>query len=249
MGFRDVILGRSKPPKPNLDALFALTNAALTLEAAMDLRMTGRGAVCFRGAEGPAFRQALAGVVELLDNDDDPDLERSTDSFGFTWLLAQQADMSSLVTDLHAINTTLEMQGFSEVCSARWSPSATQVAARWGSSTSTSRAHSTRSPRWGSGDATTCSRSRCGTCWPATCRSSGTCRAGWRCGEPPASDPPTGPAPSGWGRAIARPQPDEARAARGAGSARRGVSGRGGRASAAGPPGRSARCRGRRGSR
>ena len=114
MGFRDVILGRSKPPKPNLDALFALTNAALTLEAAMDLRMTGRGAVCFRGADGPAFRQALADVVELLDNDDDPDLERSTDSFGFTWLLAQQADMSSLVTDLHAINTTLEMQGFSE---------------------------------------------------------------------------------------------------------------------------------------
>jgi hypothetical protein len=114
VGFRDVILGRSKPPKPNLDALFALTNAALTLEAAMDLRMTGHGAVCFRGAEGPAFRAALADVVELLDNDDDPDLERTTDSFGFTWLLAKQTDMSSLVTDLHAINTSLEMQGFSE---------------------------------------------------------------------------------------------------------------------------------------
>jgi hypothetical protein len=114
VGFRDVILGRSKPPKPNLDALFALTDAALTLEAAMDLRMTGQGAVCFRGAEGPAFRSALADLVELLDNDDDPDLERSTDSFGFTWLLARQQDMSSLVTDVHAINTSLELHGFAE---------------------------------------------------------------------------------------------------------------------------------------
>ena len=113
MGLRD-ILGRSKPPAPDLDSLFALTDAAITLQTSMDLTMTGQGAVCFRGAEGPAFRQALADLVELLDNDDDPDLERTTDSFGFTWLLARQPDMSSLVTDLHAINTSLQLQGFSE---------------------------------------------------------------------------------------------------------------------------------------
>ncbi|GAA1926410.1 PspA-associated protein PspAB [Nocardioides marmoribigeumensis] len=113
MGLRD-ILGLSKPAKPDLDALFALPDAALTLQSAMDLRMTGQGAVCFRGADGPAFREALADLVELLDNDDDPDLERSTDAFGFTWLLARQEDMSALVTDLHAINTSLELQGFAE---------------------------------------------------------------------------------------------------------------------------------------
>jgi hypothetical protein len=113
VGFRD-ILGLSRPPKANLDALFALADAAITLETSLDLSMTGQGAVCFRGAEGPAFRQALADVVELLDNDDDPDLERSTDAYGFTWLLARQQNMSSLVTDLHAINTSLQAQGFGE---------------------------------------------------------------------------------------------------------------------------------------
>ncbi len=113
MGLRD-LLGLSRPPKPDLDALFALPNAALTLQAAMDMAMTGQGAVCFRGAEGPAFHEALGQIVELLDNDDDPDLERSTDEFGFTWLLARQEDLSSLVTDLHAINTSLELQGFAE---------------------------------------------------------------------------------------------------------------------------------------
>jgi hypothetical protein len=113
MGLRD-ILGLTKPAKPDLDALFALPNAALTLQASMNLTPTGQGAVCFRGADGPAFREALKDLVELLDNDDDPDLERSTDSFGFTWLLARQPDVSALVTDLHAINTSLELQGFSE---------------------------------------------------------------------------------------------------------------------------------------
>jgi hypothetical protein len=113
MGLRD-ILGLSRPAKPNLDALFALADAAITLQTAMDLTPTGQGAVCFRGAEGPAFREALADLVELLDNDDDPDLEQSSDDFGFTWLLARQPDMSSLVTDLHAINTSLEAQGFGE---------------------------------------------------------------------------------------------------------------------------------------
>ena len=50
--------------------------------------------------------------MQLLDNDDDPDVEQSTDQFGFTWLLARQPDLSGLVTDLHAVNTSLEAQGF-----------------------------------------------------------------------------------------------------------------------------------------
>ena len=75
----------------NLDALFALPSAAITLQTAAGFTPTGVGSVCFRAAEGAAFAQAQNDVVELLDNDDDPDVERSTDSFGFTWLLARQA--------------------------------------------------------------------------------------------------------------------------------------------------------------
>ena len=73
---------------------------------------TGIGAVCFRQAEGSAFAATEADIVQLLDNDEDPDLERSTDQYGFTWLVSRQEDMSALVTDLHAINTGLEAQGF-----------------------------------------------------------------------------------------------------------------------------------------
>ena len=36
----------------------------------------------------------------------------STDEFGFAWLLSRQPDLSALATDLHAVNTSLEAQGF-----------------------------------------------------------------------------------------------------------------------------------------
>jgi hypothetical protein len=114
MGFWDTITGRSKPVRANLDALFSLPAAAVTLQVAADFRPTGIGSVCYRAAEGAAFAQTQRDVVTLLDNDDDPDVESSTDSFGFTWLLARQDpdDLPALVTDLHTVNTSLEAQGF-----------------------------------------------------------------------------------------------------------------------------------------
>jgi hypothetical protein len=114
MGFWSALSGRRKPVAANLDALFSLPNAAITLQTAANLTPTGMGAVCFRAAEGAAFHQTVSDVVALLDNDDDPDVEQSTDPFGFSWLLARQDDTAALVTDLHAVNTALESQGFSD---------------------------------------------------------------------------------------------------------------------------------------
>ena len=41
-------------------------------------------------------------------------MEVSTDSYGFTWLVCQHdpSDPAGLVTDLHAVNSSLEMGGF-----------------------------------------------------------------------------------------------------------------------------------------
>jgi hypothetical protein len=114
VGIWNVLTGRSKPVLANLDALFSLPAAAITLQTAAGFSPTGVGSVCYRAAEGAAFAQTQRDVIELLDNDDDPDVEQSTDSFGFTWLVARQSpeDLSALVTDLHTVNTSLEGQGF-----------------------------------------------------------------------------------------------------------------------------------------
>ncbi|MGH3500988.1 MAG: PspA-associated protein PspAB [Nocardioidaceae bacterium] len=114
MGLLDVILGRTKPAKPNLDQLFGLSGAGLTLQAAMGFAPTGVGSVCYREMEGQAFYQTQSDITELLDADQGPKVEKSTDNYGYTWLVCRHdpQDMTGLVTDLHAVNSTLEAHGF-----------------------------------------------------------------------------------------------------------------------------------------
>ena len=116
MGLLDVLLGRTKPVQPNLDALFALPSAAITLQAAADFLPTGTGSVCFRAVEGRAFSDIETDVRQLLamGGESSPVVELSTDSYGYTWLVCKHApdEMESLVTDLHAVNSSLEGGGF-----------------------------------------------------------------------------------------------------------------------------------------
>ncbi|HVY10902.1 MAG TPA: hypothetical protein VHB18_12245 [Mycobacteriales bacterium] len=117
MGLLDTVLGRSKPAKPDLDKLFALPGAAVTLQAASDLVPTGVGSVCVKPAEGGAFAGLREQIQQLLAVDDTTGTskyEESTDSFGFTWLTRRTTteDISGLITDLHAINSTLDAAGF-----------------------------------------------------------------------------------------------------------------------------------------
>lgn len=69
MGLLDILLGRTKPVMPDLDQLFALPSAAVTLEAAAGFVPTGQGAVCFATVEGSAFDQTHREVQALLDAD------------------------------------------------------------------------------------------------------------------------------------------------------------------------------------
>src|ERR1700712_832264 len=114
MGLWQVLSGRSSTPRPKLDALFGIPSAAITLQTAMNFAPSGTGAVCYRPAEGPAFDEAEQRLVELLDSDEGPDVERVDDTFGFTWLVVRTVppDPGALVTDLHAVNSSLEAEGF-----------------------------------------------------------------------------------------------------------------------------------------
>lgn len=114
MGWWDALLGRTKVAKPDLDALFALPSAAVTLQAATGLAPTGIGSVCFRAAEGGAFAALERDVRELLDADEGPPVEQITDGYGYTWLTVRHGpdEVPDLVTDLHAVNSSLEGAGF-----------------------------------------------------------------------------------------------------------------------------------------
>ncbi len=115
MGLWGAMTGRMRVKKADLDALFLVPSAGITLQTAAGIEPTGVGSVCFRAATGAAFAQTQADVIELINADPDaPDVSVTQDRFGFTWLVVRKdpSDLGGLCTDLHAVNISLEEQGF-----------------------------------------------------------------------------------------------------------------------------------------
>ncbi|MEU5768891.1 PspA-associated protein PspAB [Streptomyces asoensis] len=117
MGLLDILLGRTRPVVPDLDRLFALPSAAVTLEAAAAFTPTGQGAVCFATVEGSAFEQTHREVQALLDADTGragPPVRLERDHYGYSWLVSRRApdELPQLVNDLHAVNSAMEVNGF-----------------------------------------------------------------------------------------------------------------------------------------
>lgn len=114
MGFMDAVLGRRKPARPNLDSLFALPSAAISVQAALDFVPTGRASVAFRAPEGRAFADVESEVTALLDADGGPPVALEQDAFGFDWVVIRTdpVDVATAVTDAHAVNTSLVDAGF-----------------------------------------------------------------------------------------------------------------------------------------
>ena len=165
MGFLDTLLGRTKPVQPKLDDLFALPSAAVTLDAGAGFKPTGSGSVCFRPVEGRSFSDVEKDVQELLDMSSGKEgglpVEVTKDSYGFNWLVSSRMsdELDALVTDLHAVNSSLVDAASARSCCAPWSPSPMTRSAGWPWSTCTSGARSTRSPRCPASAGTT--RSNC----------------------------------------------------------------------------------------
>ena len=124
MGFLDALLGRTKPAQPNLDRLFGLPGARITLEASEGLRPSGEAGVCFKPSAGQEFASAEAEIAALLDLGDDgtgigspaPDTSASlsgpADQFGYQWIVCKAPDFDSLVTRVHVVNSTLQEHGY-----------------------------------------------------------------------------------------------------------------------------------------
>jgi len=118
MGLLDAVFGRRKPVGPNLDSLFAVPSAAITVQAALDFTPTGRAAVAFRAPEGRAFAEIEADVRALLDADAGPPVDIAEDRFGYDWvvLATDPVDVVTAVTDAHAVNVSLVEAGFTARC-------------------------------------------------------------------------------------------------------------------------------------
>jgi hypothetical protein len=112
----DTLLGRSKPKQANLDALFAVSGAAITLEAGAGLKPSGEAAVCFKPASGEGFAATSTELTELLDlavKEAGSTLRVEEDRYGYRWVIIGDPDLEDLVTSVHLVNATLKEHGFS----------------------------------------------------------------------------------------------------------------------------------------
>jgi hypothetical protein len=108
VGLFDTLLGRTKPVKANLDALFSLPTAALTLQSAGGLVTSGHAGVCWKPPAGQGSADLQTEVSELVGDG----FTQSTDSFGYGWLLLANPDIEELVTQAHMANSTLSDAGW-----------------------------------------------------------------------------------------------------------------------------------------
>ncbi|MFN2521311.1 MAG: hypothetical protein ABR525_09720 [Candidatus Limnocylindria bacterium] len=114
MSMLDALFGRTKQKQPNLDVLFALPSAAVTLEEA-GLRPTGRAAVAFKPASGEGFADTRRELDQLLVRsaaDSGTKLGQQDDSFGYHWVVLDDPQMEDLVGAVHLVNASLNDKGF-----------------------------------------------------------------------------------------------------------------------------------------
>jgi hypothetical protein len=112
MGLLSTILGRTKPVQSNLDALFALPSASITLQSAAGMSCSGHAGVCFKPPSGQGFEEMQAEVVKLLSMDGTARLRKAEDTYGYQWLVVEDADIEQLVTQIHMVNSSLSDSGW-----------------------------------------------------------------------------------------------------------------------------------------
>jgi hypothetical protein len=138
MGLFDTLLGRTKPVRANLDNLFALPGAAVTLQVSAGLVPTRKAGVCFKPPAGQPFAEMQAQIEKLLETPDPletsdptgstplsepgkatlPSTARLTvrhvgDSFGYRWILVEGGEIDDLVTRVHMVHSSIEEGGWS----------------------------------------------------------------------------------------------------------------------------------------
>jgi hypothetical protein len=131
MKILDILAGRTRPAQANLDALFGLSTAFITLEASQELVPSGEAGVCYKPTAGMPFSRTTDEMESLLGLAGGPiKVREENDEYGFHWvvigsgpgtgsgsapgpgLASDTDDPQSLVNQIHVVNSTLEEDGF-----------------------------------------------------------------------------------------------------------------------------------------
>lgn len=120
MGLRDALkalLGTTDLPRANLDSLFAITTASITLQTAANLKPARTAGLCFRPIESSRYEAAKKEIEELLQfsrKESGSAYRLETDAYRFTWVIFEDPDFEDLAAGIHLVSQTLIERGFGE---------------------------------------------------------------------------------------------------------------------------------------
>ena len=88
MGIFDFLTGKTKLQKPQLDRLFAMSTAAVTLDTHLGLKPVGKAAISFKPFSSRRFRESgqdLGAMLESAGQELGSTVSQSTDEYGYEW--------------------------------------------------------------------------------------------------------------------------------------------------------------------
>jgi hypothetical protein len=116
VSFLDALFGRPKKVKPQqTEKLFAISTAAVTLETRWGMKPAGAGAVVFRPQASSYFQETereLDDLLALAAKEQGSQVRRTTDEFGYEWIIVQDPEFEDLVATVHMVTLTLGDRGF-----------------------------------------------------------------------------------------------------------------------------------------
>jgi hypothetical protein len=117
MALWDALLGRTRLPPPDTNHLFAMSTAAIALEAA-GLRPSGRMAMVFKRLPPGRFDQVegeLRQMLALQGDQGQPAVTVHRDALGFDWLTLTGPDFQESLAALHVAATRLLEEGMGDL--------------------------------------------------------------------------------------------------------------------------------------
>ncbi len=111
------ILGESQPVKPNLEKLFALSTAHVTLTNEIGLEPGGRAGLCFKPLTSARFEGLGSDMQRLLQisaEESGTVISDDNDRYGYRWALLEDEQFEDLIATIHIFSQTLQEEGFGE---------------------------------------------------------------------------------------------------------------------------------------
>lgn len=113
----DILFGRTQPPPPRREALFALSTAVVTMEAQLGFRPGDEAGLVFRPVESPYFQRAteeLEGLLAVSAREAGTEYRTLVDRYRYRWVILKDPDFEDLLATVHLLAQALHEQGFGE---------------------------------------------------------------------------------------------------------------------------------------